>query len=219
MSIVQQEILRRAARAGRALWAVMAFCFGSALQSQAQVPPPNDNLASAQALVGAVGTVTGTNLYATAQPGEPAPYPGNPAQCSIWYLWTAPFTTTIDFNTRGSTDPYGNQLDTVLAVYRLTSGTNVAFTNLTLVAQNDDDPSGGVVSRVDFRATLAIADRPFRHSGRTTETMAPNIGSPNSSRTIPSMAPRGTMRNTIDLFPASPPTRTELTHPGSGASP
>jgi uncharacterized repeat protein (TIGR01451 family)/uncharacterized delta-60 repeat protein len=132
----------------------MAFCFGSALQSQAQVPPPNDNLASAQALVGAVGTVTGTNLYATAQPGEPAPYPGNPAQCSIWYLWTAPFTTTIDFNTRGSTDPYGNQLDTVLAVYRLTSGTNVAFTNLTLVAQNDDDPSGGVVSRVDFRATL-----------------------------------------------------------------
>jgi uncharacterized repeat protein (TIGR01451 family)/uncharacterized delta-60 repeat protein len=122
--------------------------------SKAQYPPPNDNLANAQGIIGVSGSVAGANLFATAQTNEPPPYPGSPAGASIWYEWTAPITTTIDFNTRGSTTPFGSDLDTVLAVYTLKAGTNVSFANLALVAQNEDDPSGGVDSRVDFRATL-----------------------------------------------------------------
>ncbi|MGA2749443.1 MAG: Calx-beta domain-containing protein [Verrucomicrobiota bacterium] len=154
MFTVKKNDLRQAAGFRAVLRAVAAFGAAAALVCQAQNPPPNDNLANAQGIVGVSGSVSGTNLYATAQTGEPAPYPGDPAQSTIWYAWTAPITTTIDFNTRGSTDPYGFDLDTVLAVYRLKSGTNVAFTNLTVVAQNDDDFSGGVSSRVDFAATL-----------------------------------------------------------------
>ena len=130
-------------------WLIVALCaafvlgLGSAQKASAQIPPPNDNLTNAQPLLGPTGTVIGTNINATAQSNEPPPFPGNPAQASIWYLWTAPYNTTIDFNTRGSVDPNtGNQLDTVLAVYQLT-GTPLAFSNLTLVANNDDDPSGG----------------------------------------------------------------------------
>jgi uncharacterized repeat protein (TIGR01451 family)/uncharacterized delta-60 repeat protein len=146
--------LTRAARSCAALAAAAALWAGIAPDCQAQNPPPNDNLANAQGIIGVTGSVSGTNLFATAQTNEPAPYPGSPAGASIWYEWTAPINTTIDFNTRGSTDPYGFPLDTDLAVYRLKKGTNVAFTNLTVVAQNDDDFSGGVVSRVDFAATL-----------------------------------------------------------------
>lgn len=138
----------------KASWIVFAFLLAGALPSQAQVPPPNDNLANAQPLLGPSGSVTGTNLYATAQPGEPAPVLGNPAAASIWYVWTAPDSTTIDFNTRGSTDPLGNPLYTVLAVYKLKTGANVAFTNMTRVASDAQDPSLLPTSRVDFPATL-----------------------------------------------------------------
>ncbi len=148
------SILTRVARSCATLAAAAALLAGIAPECQAQVPPPNDNLANAQAIVGLSGSVSGTNLFATAQTNEPAPYPGSAAGASIWYAWTAPVSTTIDFNTRGSSEPNGFSLDTVLAVYRLKAGTNTAFTNLTVVAQNDDDPSGGVVSRVDFAAAL-----------------------------------------------------------------
>ena len=54
---------------------------------QAQNPPPNDNLTNAQALVGVSGSVVGTNLFATAQTNEPAPYPGDPAGASVSSYW------------------------------------------------------------------------------------------------------------------------------------
>lgn len=159
MFTLHDKILRRAGGLFTALCAALAFCAGTAMDVHAQPAPPNDDLANAQGIIGISGSLTGTNVNATAEPGEPAPYPGNPAQASIWYLWTAPITTMIDFSTLGSTYPIGSPLqgeplDTVLAVYKLKSGTNVAFTNMTQVASNEDDPSGGVTSRVDFPVTL-----------------------------------------------------------------
>lgn len=112
-------MLSLTARFSKAFWTFFAFTALSVSQSQAQPPPPNDNLAHAQPIIGITGTVAGSNISATAELGEPAPAGGFPAQSTIWYVWTAPITTTIDFNTRGSTDPYGYELDTVLAVYRL----------------------------------------------------------------------------------------------------
>jgi uncharacterized repeat protein (TIGR01451 family)/uncharacterized delta-60 repeat protein len=155
MFTLYDKILKQAGGLFMPLCLAAALCAGTAMDVHAQPAPANDDLANAQSIFGSTGTVTGVNINATAEAGEPAPYPGNPAGASIWYVWTAPYTTTMDFNTTNSTDPNsGAELDTVMAVYTLTSGTNVAFTNLTQVASNDDDPSGGVTSRVDIPVTV-----------------------------------------------------------------
>lgn len=163
MFTVKHPAFRRAVTRSVALWTVIAAGLGSALRSQAQVPPPNDSITNAQALVGVSGTVTATNLYATADPSELGvwPFTNQPPQSTIWFVWTAPITTTIDFNTRGSTDPFANPMQTVMAVYTL-KGTNVAYSNLVEVAANEIDPSetnantgtGIPASRVDFQAKL-----------------------------------------------------------------
>jgi uncharacterized delta-60 repeat protein/uncharacterized repeat protein (TIGR01451 family) len=156
MFTVQNNSTRRAAGF---LWglAVAALCGGGALESQAQPAPSNDDLANAQGILGVSGTAQGTNLNATVQVGEPAPLTTVPAQSTIWYVWTAPITTVIDFNTRNSTiTNSGAPLGTTLAVYKLkNTGAAVAFANLTQVVgdQNDANPDYQT-SRVDFRASL-----------------------------------------------------------------
>jgi len=149
----------RAARAWWVLLAVAAFCGGGALDLKAQPAPPNDNLTNNQGIIGVSGTVQGTNLQATAETGELDPVPALAPASTIWYSWTAPVTTEMDFNTRGSVDPSGLTLQTMLGVYRLkTAGTALTYANLTKVAGNEYDASGGpttnlVTSRVDFAAT------------------------------------------------------------------
>jgi hypothetical protein len=132
---------------------VVAFCGGSALDSHAQPAPHNDDLTNAQVILGVSGSVQATNINATVEAGELAPVNGVPAQSTIWYIWTAPITTTVDFNTRNSTDPDGLPLDTMLGIYTNSApGQPVSFANLVEVTGNEDDPSGGVTSRVDFQA-------------------------------------------------------------------
>ncbi|HEY3863683.1 MAG TPA: Calx-beta domain-containing protein [Verrucomicrobiae bacterium] len=110
-------------------------------------------MAGAQGIAGLSGTVQGTNIQATVEAGEPDPASGVSPSSTIWYSWTAPITTTMDFNTRGSVDPDGLTLDTMLGIYRLKLATGgLAYTNLTLVTGNELDPSGGNTSRVDFNA-------------------------------------------------------------------
>jgi uncharacterized repeat protein (TIGR01451 family)/uncharacterized delta-60 repeat protein len=151
MFTLHDKVLKRVGGLFMPLWLAMAFCAGTAMDVHAQPAPPNDNLANAQTIIGSTGTVSGTNLNATLEGLEFSP---NFAGASIWYAWTAPYTTTMDFNTLNSIDPFtGNELDTVLVVYKL-SGTNVAYANLTQLAANDDDPSGGLTSRVDVPVTV-----------------------------------------------------------------
>jgi uncharacterized delta-60 repeat protein len=153
---------------------------GMGLESQAAVPPPpNDDLTNAQAVAGLSGTVTGSNIGATAEPNEPpsytngtvAPPIGNPAGATIWCSWTAPANGIVSFDTRGSTLPNGSTMDTVMSVYTVplsedvltTNGTYIVETNLTLsmtnlvlVTNNDDDPNTNawpLTSRVSFPAT------------------------------------------------------------------
>src|SRR5687768_1643410 len=80
-------------------------------------PPANDNFASAQTITGCSGTVTGTNIGATRESGEPNHSPDNGGgNRSIWYRWQAPASSTVTFTTAGS------GFDTVLGVY---SGSSV----------------------------------------------------------------------------------------------
>ena len=107
-------------------------------------PPPgapaNDAFGSAQLLSTASGSVGGTNVGATKEPGEPA-HAGSAGGKSVWYRWTAPAAGTVTIDTLGS------GFDTLLAVY-----TGSAVNALTQVAANDDT-GGSHQSRVTFTAT------------------------------------------------------------------
>ncbi|HEX8771767.1 MAG TPA: hypothetical protein VF711_13450, partial [Acidimicrobiales bacterium] len=101
---------------------------------------PNDDFAAAEVISGPEGTVTASNVGATAESGEPA-HAGSAATASIWYQWTAPEDGEVTFDTCGS------DFDTVLAVY-----TGESVDSLGEVGSNDDACGGGG-SRVVFMAT------------------------------------------------------------------
>lgn len=86
--------------------------------------------------------ITGNNDGYTGEVGEPAQ---SGDITSAWWQWTAPSNGTLTINTFGST------FDTVLTV---ATGNSVA--NLVVVAQNDDEPGGGVHSEVTFSVTSGV---------------------------------------------------------------
>lgn len=96
--------------------------------------PANDSFAGAQVLSGAAGTVTGSTVGATKEPGEPA-HGGNPGGASVWYQWTAPANGTL------TVDTFTSGFDTLLEAY-----TGSAIASLTPVVANDDD-NGTLQSR------------------------------------------------------------------------
>lgn len=102
--------------------------------------PPNNNFANAQAISGIAGSVVGTNIGATKEPGEPN-HAGFSGGASVWYRWQAANSGAIALTTLGS------NFDTLLAVY---TGSTVG--NLSSIAFNDDDPTGGLHSSVAFNA-------------------------------------------------------------------
>jgi hypothetical protein len=109
-------------------------------------PPPNNGFASAPALEGDSGSVTGTTAEATREAGEPAHGEGAAGR-TVWYRWTAPATAQVLFETCGET-----RFDTLLAAYE---GTRVSA--LTRVAQDDD--SCDVQSRIVFDASAGTTYR------------------------------------------------------------
>lgn len=108
--------------------------------------PANDNFAAGQVLTGASGTVTGSNVDATLEIGEPSSSDGGfggtdfPAEQSVWYRWVALADGDATFDTIGST------FDTVLHIY-----TGATLGALSLVGANDDS-GGGSTSSVTFTA-------------------------------------------------------------------
>jgi hypothetical protein len=79
------------------LAAVVAVLALPSLASAA--PPANDAYAAAEVIAGPSGTVFGSRLEATAEPGE---RPSMPQLHSIWYAWTAPTYGTLSFDTAGT---------------------------------------------------------------------------------------------------------------------
>jgi Matrixin/Immunoglobulin domain/NHL repeat len=89
--------------------------------------PANDNFASAIDM-GTQTQVTGTNVNATRETGEPLPNEANnPGGHSVWWKWTASANGSVTLDTKGSL------FDTTLGVY-----TGAAVGSLTQVAFNDD---------------------------------------------------------------------------------
>ena len=101
--------------------------------------PAGDMFAARVPLSGTNGIVTGNNVGATVEPGEPL-HDGQPGGHSVWYSWVAPVTGVVGLQTVGST------FDTILAVY-----TGNSVSNLTPVAA-DSDSGGFYTSALQFNA-------------------------------------------------------------------
>ena len=110
-------------------------------------PPPapaNNDFVNAQTISGCSGSVTGTNVSATRETGEPRHSPDeNEGGASVWYQWQAPSSTSVTITTDGS------DYDTLLGVY-----TGSSVSGLTLIQRNDDVELGVITtSTVTFNAT------------------------------------------------------------------
>lgn len=113
----------------------------SYLTGAPQTRPSNDDFATATAISGTASSLTGSNIAATKQPGEP-PHANNAGGASVWYRWQATGSGTATLTTAGS------NYDTLLAVY---SGTSMNA--LTAIASNDDERTPDILtSRVTFNA-------------------------------------------------------------------
>lgn len=110
-----------------------------------QTTPQNDSFVDSDQLSGDAGRTFGSNVASTGEFGEPnhagVSDLGNGLR-SVWWTWTAPFDGNLEVDTGGS------DYDTTLAVY---AGSSVDA--LTELASNDDDPNGGLSSRVSLAVT------------------------------------------------------------------
>src|SRR4029077_15365938 len=90
--------------------AIAAGLIGLILHSTALAQPANDNFINAQVIINASGTIQGSNVGATKEPGEPS-IALNDGGASVWYRWTAPANLTITFQTVNS------DFDTIMGVF------------------------------------------------------------------------------------------------------
>ncbi len=87
----------------------------------------NDSFANRSIVPGVSATVTGSNISATEEPGEPIHSPLAAPTASVWWEWTAPTNGVV------VVDTFGSDFDSVLAVY-----TGSDLNALSLVTGNDD---------------------------------------------------------------------------------
>ena len=151
------------------------------------VLPPNDAFGNATQISGPFGTVFDENRLATKELGEPN-HAGNMGGASIWYRWQAPVTGPIIFSTT-----FDSNFDTLLAAY-----TGSTVSSLTVIASNDDDPLGGLQSKVEFNAVSGtvyyLALDGFNSArGNSTLSWTPGFSTPTPTPTpTPSPTPTPT---------------------------
>jgi hypothetical protein len=114
----------------RCIAAVSLLIIAGLMQSEAALAaPPNDNFADATVVS---GSVSGTTLDATAEPGEPDHSgTGRGASTSVWYAWTAPDAQRVVLDACNSAQAVGYQ-GMILAVY-----TGSVVNGLTVVRNGD----------------------------------------------------------------------------------
>ena len=118
------------------------------LRGSVAVPgPTNDTFANAVSLSGTSFTVSGSNVGATSQVGEPS-HAGQRGGKSVWWNWTAPSNGTLTVATTSST------FDTLLGVY-----TGSAVGSLARVGSNDDESRSLRTSRVTISVVAGTVYR------------------------------------------------------------
>ena len=108
------------------------------------VGPVNDVFANRITIPGSSATLSGTNVNATKEIGEPK-HAGSAGGKSVWWTWTAPAAGTVTIDTTGSS------FDTLLATY---TGSGISSLTAVKNGSNDDNPAGGTfTSLVKFSVT------------------------------------------------------------------
>ena len=118
--------------------AVLLGLWMSALSAWAQ--PANNSFGSRILIAGATNLVTGSNVGANSESGEPY-HAGFRPRVTVWWKWVAPQSGAMRFSTLGSS------FNTVLAVY-----TGTAVGSLTSIAANDNISATVNASAVTFWA-------------------------------------------------------------------
>ena len=91
-----------------------AFAYSTAVSLR--VTPPNDDFANRILIVGTPATVSGSNVGASKEPGEPD-HAGYTGGASVWWTWTAPFSGVVSISA-GLHDDWGYHYGyPLLAVY------------------------------------------------------------------------------------------------------
>lgn len=118
--------------------------------------PPGDNFSDECIQLGTSNPFSSSNtaLGATAQQGENG-YVSGKARTSIWYSWVAPGSGFF------SVDTHGSGFDTTLAVCRPQAGTLNNFSNLLLVAANDNTRVGANPTNTSAVRFQAVAGMPY----------------------------------------------------------
>ncbi len=142
----------------------------------AQTAPVNDLRANATVLPAALPfSVTGTNVNATLEPGEPV-HDGETTSASVWWKWTPTTGGPVLITTVGSS------IDTVLAVYTQGSGSS-----LVEVASDDEGANYASTSAVSFTATanvsyyIAVASFYNSQTGSIQLAAMANVAPPNDA--------------------------------------
>src|SRR5882724_3748533 len=107
--------------------------------------PANDNFSDRLTISGLTNTVTGSNVNATREPGEPN-HAGNSGGKSVWWTWTAPTNWVVELDT------FDSSFNTALAVY-----TGGSVSDLVPVASGFGNTAGGVSFASVAGATYQIA--------------------------------------------------------------
>jgi hypothetical protein len=110
------------------------ICIGVPVSAQGQAAaqvvmaaPANDNFANAEVMPGTSGAISGTNLEATSEAGEPNIVSGGTIN-SVWYKITVPMSGSMNIDTNG---PGSITSDTSIAVF-----TGASVNSLTKITEN-----------------------------------------------------------------------------------
>src|SRR6266542_1008391 len=90
---VQHECASPLFRAARS--PTIAILLLLAIATRGMGTPANDNFSDRLTISGLTNTVTGSNVNATSEPGEPN-HAGNSGGKSVWWTWTAPTNWVVE---------------------------------------------------------------------------------------------------------------------------
>lgn len=103
-----------------------------------------DYFTNRETLTAGTGVLTGNNITATIEPGEPL-HGGKPGGHSLWISWLAPSDGVAHFKTETS------GFDTLMSAYHFNSTNDTTFDKLIESARNDDSEElGDRESEIDF---------------------------------------------------------------------
>jgi thiol-disulfide isomerase/thioredoxin len=125
------------------------ICFTAFCWAAWAATPPNDNFADAELITIGQTSVTGSNIDATREDGEPD-HAANQGGASVWWKIILPESGYITLSTEKSVSNLdGQPINSLLAVY-----TGSDLSNLVVVAaNNDDDETGEWWSRLRVQVT------------------------------------------------------------------